>query len=51
MRGYQVSNYNWPITLDRLTNSKKVKVIETLDNSSYASKKILNVPIWNLYEE
>tara|TARA_B100000989_G_scaffold145077_1_gene108102 strand:- start:22750 stop:23931 length:1182 start_codon:yes stop_codon:yes gene_type:complete len=48
-KGYQVSNYNWPITLDKLTKSHKVIILEDLDNSLYASKKILNVPIWNMY--
>lgn len=45
-KGYQVSNYNWPITLDKITKSNKVNILESLDNSLHASKKILNIPIW-----
>ncbi len=45
-RGYQVSNYNWPITLDKLTKSSKVIVLDNLDNSEFASKNILNIPVW-----
>lgn len=45
-KGYQVSNYNWPITLNKFTKGHKVKILEALDNSVLASKKILNVPIW-----
>jgi hypothetical protein len=46
--GYQVGNFNWPITLDQLAlENKSVYIFGSLENSCYASKYILNIPIWN----
>ena len=49
-KNYQVSNYNWPVTLDKLVKKNDVKIIESLENSILASKKVVNIPIWNLDE-
>ena len=48
-KGYQVGNFNWPVTLNNYTKSKNVTIIETLDNSLIASEKILNIPVWEIY--
>jgi len=43
----QVGNFNWGLTLDKIyKNNIKVHIIDNLYNSEFASKNIINIPIW-----
>lgn len=48
----EVGNYNWPITLSKIYfKNKKVIPLGSLDNSQFASKHILNIPLWCSYND
>ncbi|WP_417326346.1 DegT/DnrJ/EryC1/StrS family aminotransferase [Halarcobacter sp.] len=44
----QVGNFNWPNTLDVIYNNVfNINIFESLKNSNYVSKNILNIPVWS----
>lgn len=45
-KGYQVSNFNWPVTLNKVSKSNSVTILDDVVKSELASKNILNVPVW-----
>lgn len=47
-QGYQVGNFNWPSELSsRYGEFKSVNKHGFLQNSRYASKYVLNIPVWS----
>lgn len=46
----EVSNYNWPLPLNRIfRKNSNVIVSENLEVSEYLSANILNIPVWSNY--
>lgn len=43
----QIGNYNWGITLDEIYDNEQIYIVDSLVNSHYASKNIINIPIWS----
>lgn len=46
----EAGNYNWPVTLDKIfENNVNVNVNCKLLNSKYASKYVVNIPVWTSF--
>ncbi|MEQ9188376.1 MAG: DegT/DnrJ/EryC1/StrS family aminotransferase [Cryomorphaceae bacterium] len=47
-KGWQVGNFNWPVTLfEKYQSNPNVFVNQALNESEYVAKNVLNIPVWN----